>query len=248
MKIVVCVNHLPDTASKIILGTDNKSIDDSDITYVLNPYDEYAVEEAVRLKEENDGEVIILSVGDDSHKESIKKALAMGADSAILVKGNKDLDSLNIASALAGEIKEIGADVVLMGKQSVDYDNSVMAPMVAEMAGMNSVSLVEHLKITGTDVTAKREIEGASEVIKTTLPVVISVDKGINEPRYPTLKGIMQAKKKPLQEKEFEFSSNNIEISEMKLPEQKKAGEIIGTDVSAVPKLIDLLKNEAKVI
>lgn len=248
MKIVVCINHLPDTASKIILGPDYKSIDDSDITYVLNPYDEYAVEEAVKFKEEFSGEVTIISVGDESHKESIKKALAMGGDNAILIKGNNQLDSQNIAAALASEISAIKPDLVLLGKQSVDYDNSVMTPMLAELTDMNSVSLVNNIEISGSDVTAKREIEGGEEITKTSLPLIISVDKGINEPRYPTLKGIMQAKKKPLEEKEFQYSENKVEVQEIFLPEPKKAGEIIGTDVSAVPKLIDLLKNEAKVI
>lgn len=248
MKIVVCINHLPDTASKILLNPDNQSIDDSNITYVLNPYDEYAVEEAVKLKEAHNGELIVLSVGDETHKESMKKALAMGCDKGVLIKGDKNLDSQNIAFALASEVREIKPEIVFLGKQSVDFDNSVIAPMLAEMTEMNSVSLVNHLEISGEKVTAKREIEGAEEVVETAIPVVISVDKGINEPRYPTLKGIMQAKKKPLEEKEFEFQENKIEIIEMQLPEDKKAGEIIGNDVSAVPKLIDLLKNEAKVI
>lgn len=248
MKILVCINHLPDTASKIIINSDNKTIDDSNITYVLNPYDEYAVEEAVKLKEENEGEVIVVSVGDDSHKESMKKALAMGGDKAVLIKGTKDLDSFNVAKALSEEVKLQQADIVLLGKQSVDYDNSVMGSMIAEFSDYNSVSMVNKIEISEKTIKAKRLIEGAEEVIETSLPVVLSVDKGINEPRYPTLKGIMQAKKKPLEEKEFEFVANKVEVISLGLPEKKKAGEIIGSDVTAVPKLIDLLKNEAKVL
>lgn len=242
MKIVVCINHLPDTASEIILDAEKKSINESEITFILNPFDEYAIEEALKLKEENGGEVIVMSVGDESFKESIKKALAMGADRAVLIKGDKSLDSHNIASALADEITETGADVVLLGKQSVDYDNSVIGPMIAEISQLNSISLVSKLEINGTDIKAKREIEGGKEIIETSLPVLITVGKGINEPRYPTIKGIKHAKDKPLIEKNFVFRENLVDVIELQLPPENKTCEIIGTDISAVPRLIDLLK------
>jgi electron transfer flavoprotein beta subunit len=248
MKIAVCVSHVPDTASKIKIGGDNKSIDPTDVTYIINPYDEFAIEEALKTKEKIGGEVVAISLGGDANKDSIRKALAMGADSGVLLKDDGFRDSSSLSHALAEEIKAQGAELVFMGKQSVDYDNSITGQLTAEMLEYNCVSVVVGFNIDGNQITAEREIEGGKEVVVTSLPAVITTQKGLNEPRYASLKGIMAAKRKTIEEKIAASSNNKIEIVEMKKPQGKQAGKIIGNDASAVPELVRLLKEEAKVI
>ncbi len=248
MKIAVCVSHVPDTASKIKIGGDNKSIDPSDITYIINPYDEIAIEEALKTKEKLGGEVVAISLGGDSNKDSIRKALAMGVDSGVLLKDEGFRDSFSLAHALAEEIKTQGAELVFMGKQAVDYDNSITGQLTAEILGYNCISVVVGFNIDGDKITAEREIEGGKEVVETNLPAVITTQKGLNEPRYASLKGIMAAKRKTIEEKEAASSENKIEVVEMKNPQGKQAGKVIGSDASAVPELVRLLKEEAKVI
>ena len=248
MKIVVCVNHVPDTAAKISIGSDGKRIDPSGVTYVVNPYDEFAIEEALKTKEKAGGEVVILSLGTDANKETIRKALAMGADSGILLKDDNSRDSLSVAKALADEIKNQNAELVFFGKQSVDYDNSITAQLTAELLGYNCISVVVDFKLDGTKIVAEREIEGGKEILETTLPAIISCQKGLNEPRYASLKGIMAAKKKTIEEKPAAAGENYVETLGMKKPAPKQPGKIIGEDSSAVPELVRLLREEAKVI
>lgn len=250
MKIAVCVSHVPDTATRVKVGSDQKSIDPNGVTYILNPYDEFAIEEALKLKEKNGGspEVILITVGGEASKETLRKALAMGADSAVLLKDDNPRDSVGIAKALSEEIKALGCDVVFLGKQSVDYDNSITGQLTAEMLGYNCVSVVVSLSIDGNKVIAEREIEGGREVVETELPVVITAQKGLNEPRYASLKGIMAAKKKTIDEKPAAAYDNLTEIVSMTLPPPKQPGRILGTDSSVIPELVRLLREEAKVI
>ena len=249
MKIAVCVSHVPDTATKVKLGEDGKAIDPNGVTYVINPYDEFAVEEALKTKEQLGGDTIVkvYSVGSDSSKESIRKALAMGADEGVLLKDENVRDSIGIATALADEIKNDGCEIVFCGKQSVDYDNSIIGQLVAEILDYSCISVVVDLKIDGKKVTAEREIEGGREVVEAELPVVITAQKGLNEPRYASLKGIMAAKKKTIEEKSAADAKNLTEVVKMHLPQPKQPGRIIGTDSSAVPELVKLLREEAKV-
>ena len=249
MKIAVCVSHVPDTATKIKLGEDCKTIDSNGVTYVINPYDEIAVEEALKTKEQFGGEstVKVYSLGPENAKESIRKALAMGSDEGVLLKDDNERDSIGIATALADEIKNDGCDIVFCGKQSVDYDNSIIGQLVAEILDYSSISVVVDLKIDGTKVTAEREIEGGKEIVEADLPVVIAAQKGLNEPRYASLKGIMAAKKKTIEEKPATECNNLTEVVKMHLPPPKQPGRIIGTDGSAVPELVKLLREEAKV-
>ena len=172
MKIAVCINHVPDTAARITIAPDGKNIDKTALTFILNPYDEYAIEECLRLKEKNTGEVIALSLGGDSHKETLRKALAMGVDKAILLKDDSKRDSFAVARALADALKEISADVIFFGKQSVDSDDAAVGTMVAEMLGFPSVSVAVKLEITQGVATAEREIEGGKERVQTILPAV----------------------------------------------------------------------------
>ncbi len=248
MKIAVCVSHVPDTAAKISIGADGKTIDPNGVTYVVNPYDEFAIEEALKTKEAAGGEVVVVTLGGDSAKETIRKSLAMGADSAVLLKDDNYRDPVAVAKALAEAIKELEAELVFFGKQSVDFDNSVTGQLTAEILGYNSVSVVVDFKLDGNKITAEREIEGGKEVVETSLPAVITAQKGLNEPRYASLKGIMQAKRKTIEEKEAVAADNSLEILKMKKPAPKQAGKIVGEDSSAVPELVRLLKEEAKVI
>ncbi|GJQ32707.1 MAG: electron transfer flavoprotein subunit beta [Ignavibacteriaceae bacterium] len=248
MKIAVCVSNVPDTATKIKIAAGGKEIDKAGVTFIVNPYDEFAIEEAVRTKEKFGGETVVISVGDDSNKEIMRKALAMGIDSGVLLKTSGALDSNGVATLLADEIKSGGYDIVFMGKQSVDYDSSVTGQLTAAKAGFNCVTVCVSLSIDNGAITAEREIEGGREVIKSALPAVITAQKGLNDPRYPNLKGIMDAKRKPLAEKPVSAPAPLVEVVEMSLPAPKAAGRIVGTDASAVPELVRLLREEAKVI
>ncbi len=250
MKIAVCTNHVPDTATKVIVGSDSKTIDPNNVTYVVNPYDEYAIEEALKIKEQvgDDSSVVAISLGGDTNKETIRKALAMGVDSGVLLKDDSQRDSLSVAKALADEIKTQEAKLIFFGKQSVDYDDGVVGQMTAEILGYNCVTVAVDFKLEGEKISVEREIEGGTEIVETSLPCVVTAQKGLNQPRYASLKGIMQAKRKTIEEKDAANYSNSTEVVQMKKPASKAPGKIVGEGADAVPELIRLLKEEAKVI
>ncbi|MHC1737583.1 MAG: electron transfer flavoprotein beta subunit/FixA family protein [Ignavibacteriaceae bacterium] len=242
MRIAVCINNVPDTSSKIQVEADNKTISSAGLAYTMNPYDEFAVEEGLKTKEKFGGEVFLINVGGEQNKETIRKGLAMGADEGVLIKSNSRLDSLSVAKLLAEEIKSLNCEIVFTGKQSVDFDNSSVGVLLGELLNFNTVSNVVALKIEGNEITAEREIEGGKEVVKTTLPAVITCHKGINDPRYASLKGIMASKKKVIAEKEAAPIEPLIEFLHYKMPPVKTKGVILGTDASAVGELIKVLK------
>jgi electron transfer flavoprotein beta subunit len=248
MKIAVCINHVPDTETKIRVHADNLSIDKTGVNYMLSPYDEIAVEEALRMKDKFKGEVVVISLGSDTHKETLRKALAMGADKAVLLKDDSVRDSYAIAKGLADELKQLSPDVILFGKQSIDYDDAQVGTLVAELLGLPSVGVVVKIDIQDGKVVCEREIEGGHEVVETKLPAVFLAQKGLNDPRYPSLKGIMAAKSKPIEEKPASAAEIRVETLQMRKPPAKSTGKIIGTDKTAVPELIRLLHEEAKVI
>lgn len=248
MKILVFVNHVPDTETKVKVGSDGKSIDPAGINFMLSPYDEIGVEEALRTKQSLGGEVVAVSCGSDVHKETLRKALAMGCDKAVLLKDDGVRDSFGVAAALADYAKEYGPEIIFCGKQSIDHDNAQIGGLVAEMLGWSSVSVVVKMSIANGTVVAEREIEGGHEVVHAALPAVITAQKGLNEPRYPSLKGIMDAKRKPIEEKPAAPSESHVEISAMRTPQGKAAGKIVGTDAAAAAELVRLLHEEAKVI
>ncbi|MFZ2864256.1 MAG: electron transfer flavoprotein subunit beta/FixA family protein [Ignavibacteriaceae bacterium] len=250
MKIAVCISHVPDTATRIKIGSDRKSIDSTGVTYILNPYDEFAIEEALKTKDKLGPDTVVyaISVGGEANKETIRKALAMGVDEGVLLKDDSKRDSFGIAHALSEEIKSLGCEIVFFGKQSVDFDNSITGQLTAEYLGFNCIPVVVDFKLDGNKVIAEREIEGGREVVETEIPVVITAQKGLNEPRYASLKGIMAAKKKSITEKPAAAYSQLTETLEMNLPPSKQPGRILGTDSSAVPELVKLLREEAKVI
>lgn len=248
MKIAVCVSLVPDTTTKIKLGSGNKSIDETGVSFVLNPYDEFAVEEAIRTKEKFGGDVTVITFGTDAYKEAIRKAFQMTAEQGILIKTtSKDFDSFTVARNLAEVLKAENYDVIFFGKQSIDYDGHVLPSMVGELLGLPAINDVVKLEIDGTKVTAEREIEGGKEIVVTILPAIIGAQKGLNEPRYPTLKNIMAAKTKPIKEVSPIELESLVNIREMRLPPVKGKGKIF-EGVESVPELVRLLKEEAKVI
>jgi len=251
MKIVVCVKQVPDTEAKIIIGDDGKSIQSSDVKYVMNPYDEFAVEEALKIKEASgDGEVVILSLGGESAQSTIRTGLAMGADAGVLLKaeGAELADGLSIARALAAELKELSADLILAGKMAIDGYGHQVAVLLGELLGLPVLPTAKRFELNGDTVTIKRDMEGGRETVEAKLPCVITAEKGLNEPRYPALRGIMQAKKKPLEVKEVTLDDGAVEILEMSYPPQKPAGRIVCEGSDAAGELIRLLREEAQVL
>jgi electron transfer flavoprotein beta subunit len=249
MKIAVCLKRVPDTTAKIIIGADRKSIDENGVKFVPNPYDEYAIEEGLKLRDSaGAGEVVVISLGTDAAQETLRTALAMGVDRAILLQSAGSPDGLEVARALAAELKGGGYDLILFGKLAVDDYNHQVGAMVGELLELPTITSVAHLTITGTSVSADREIEGGIESVTCILPAVLTCDKGLNTPRLPSLKGIMAAKKKPLEVKPVTLGPGSMTSLGLTLPPERKAGRIVGEGPDAVPELVRLLREEAKVI
>jgi len=255
MNIVVVLKQTFDTEEKIVIQ--NGQISEDGVEFIINPYDEYAVEEAIKLKEEHGGEVTVVSVGPDRAESSLRTALAMGADKAVLVD-DEDLfgDEFSTAKVLAAVAKKIGFDIIIGGQMAVDSGAGQGGPRLAEELGINHVSTAVKLEIDGTNVRVERDIEGDLEVVETSLPVLITAQQGLNEPRYPSLPGIMKAKKKPLDRlsaDDLDLSPADVaaktEIVNQVLPAQKQAGRILTGELAAqASELVQLLRNEAKVI
>jgi electron transfer flavoprotein beta subunit len=249
MKIVVCIKRVPDTEARIKVAADGGSIDNAGIKFVISPYDEFAMEAALRLKEaKGEGEVIAITLGEAQSAEQLRSALAMGADRAVHLKGQPSLDGSATAKALAAEIKSIAPDLVLCGMKAVDDDQQQVGTMLAEYMDVPSVSVVAEFEIEGGNAVCHREIEGGVEIVEVAMPAVITMTKGKQEPRYPSLKGIMAAKKKPLEEKDAQLAASRVTVRSLKPPAERPAGKIVGTGPDAVVELVRLLKDEAKVL
>ena len=250
MKIAVCLKRVPDTESRIKIAADGKSIDEGGVKFVLNPYDEYAIEEALQLKEKaGNGEVVAIALGSSASQETIRTALAMGADRGVLLETDAvPVDPVPTGKIIAAELRGGEYDLILFGKVAIDDSNQAVGTIVAELLGIPSVSAIRHLKIEGNSGTAEREIEGGLEVVEFSLPAVLTADKGLNEPRYPALRGIMMAKKKPLEVKNVEVDDGGLRVVGLSLPPARPEGRIVGEGADAVPALIEALHTEAKVI
>ncbi|MCX6639934.1 MAG: electron transfer flavoprotein subunit beta/FixA family protein [bacterium] len=248
MNILVCVKHAPDTETAVKIGSDGKSIQSQDVNFILNPYDEYALEEALKIKEAKGGEVTLITMGPENAKKSLRTGLAMGADNALHIVCDGGFDSLMVAKCLAEQIKNIPHDLILCGKQAVDDDNAQVPVMLAELLNLPSVSTIIKLEIGDNSAVAHREIEGGIEIVETSLPAVFSAQKGLNEPRYASLKGIMMAKKKEIKDLPCTVGEASIEILDFAYPPTRQGGKIVGQGKEAVPQLVKLLREEAKVI
>lgn len=250
MKIAVCVKRVPDMDVRFRIGADNASVDEAGLKFDLNDFDAWGVEAALRLKDANPGsEVTAISLGPDVVQETIRKALSMGADRGIQLKTDKvPFDGLAIAKALSAELKTGGFDLILFGKMSPDSANGVVGQMVAELLGLPCVTAISSLEIAGGNGKAKRELEGAQEIVEFPLPAVLTVDEGLNQARLPSLKGIMAAKKKPLEVKPAQLPQPQVVVRKLELPAERKAGRVVGEGAAAVPELVRLLQTEAKVL
>jgi len=250
LKIYVCVKQVPDTETKVKVAEDGKSLDERDLTLILNPYCEFAVEEGLRIKEKLGGDVTLVTVGPDGAKAALRSGLAMGADSAIHLSADnaRMADSFVIASLLAEQIKAGAPDLVLMGKKSVDTDMQAVPPMTAALLNLPIVTAVVEAEWNIDSAKLVREIEGGKERYEMAYPLIATIDKGLNEPRYASLKGIMQAKKKPIETKTVNLSGETLVIEKMSYPPVAQPGKIVGEGAAVAPELIRLLREEAKVI
>ncbi len=250
MKIAVCIKRVPDMDVRFKIGSDNVSLDEAGLKFDINDFDAWAVEAALQLKEKNAGsEVTVISLGPDVVQETIRKALSMGADRGVHLKADMvPFDGFPVAKALAEGLKSGSYDLILFGKMSPDSSNGVVGPMAAEILGLPCVTAISSLEIANGKGTAKRELEGAQEIVEFQLPAVLTVDEGLNTARYPSLKGIMAAKKKPLEVKPAQLPSPQVTVRKLELPAERKAGRIVGEGAAAVPELVKLLQTEAKVL
>src|SRR5216110_3028884 len=250
MRIAVCIKRVPDSETRVKIAPDGKSLDEAGVKFILNPYDEFAVEEGLRLKENaGAGEVVVIALGPPAAQETIRTALAMGADRGVLLQtAGFHTDGLETARALAAELKNGAFDLILFGKMAIDDYNHQVGPMVAELLDLACVTTVAHLELAGGKGVAEREIEGGLEVVEFPLPAVLTTDKGLNEPRYPALKGIMAAKKKPLDVKPAALGAGRMEVVAMRPPPDRKEGKIVGEGGAAVAELVRLLREEAKIL
>lgn len=260
MKIAVCVKAVPDTEAKIAIAADKTNIDFNGIRFITSPYDEFAIEEALKLKEKLGGETTVISMGGAECTDVLRDSLARGIDSAVHLNDADfaNLDTLSTAKVLAAAIKNGGYEIVFVGQQGVGGDNSQVPPMLAELLDYAQTTMVVKFESDGKTFKAEREIEGAHEIVEGNLPVVISAQKGLNEPRYPGIKGVMAARRKEIAVKDAAAlgvkgkvggSELKVKIKEMSLPPERPAGRKIEGDCDTqVKELINLLHSEAHVI
>jgi electron transfer flavoprotein beta subunit len=257
LKIFVLLKRTFDTEEKITMS--GGKINEDGAEFIINPYDEYAVEEAIQVRDAHGGEVTVISVGNEDSEKQLRTALAMGADKAVLINIEDDVenrDQFTTAKVLSEYLEDKEADLILAGNVAIDGGSGQVGPRVAGMLGIPFVTTITKLEIVGDNVTVTRDVEGDSEVIETSLPLLVTAQQGLNEPRYPSLPGIMKAKKKPfdefelddldLEEEDVEAKTKTLEIY---LPAKKEAGKVLSGDLQdQVKELVQLLHTEAKVI
>jgi len=249
VKSIVCMKRVPDSEARIEIGSDGRSLNTSGVKFVMNPFDEYALEQALLLKEQaGEGQVTAMTLGPDAARDTLRSALAMGADDAVLLRADPPPDGLVVARALADAIRGREFDLVLFGKQAIDDDNMQVPAMVAELLDLPCATVVTAFTLDGRLATAHREVEGGHEVVELALPAVIAAQKGLNKPRHPSVKGIMMAKKKPLDEVDVELAPSGIEVLDLSPPPIRPEPQIVGEGSEAVPELVRLLRDEAKVL
>ena len=257
MNSVVCISHVPDTESRIRVVANR--VDETGLKFIVSPYDEYALEAAIRVKEKSGGDVTVITFGPDRAQQALRECLARGATKAIHVKGESaDADSLGIAKVLAAAIKSIPHDLVFFGKQGVGTDNGLVGPMVAELLGYPQVNVITKLEAGDGKIVAHREIEAAEEVLETSTPAIVTAQKGLNEPRYASLKGIMAAKKVAIDTKsvadlgldESDVYKQRVVVVALELPAEKSGGrKIDGADPAAAAReILKYIKDEVKAL
>ena len=245
MKILVCITHVPDTTSKISFTDNNTKFNNAGVQYIIGPYDEYALSRAIEIKEASGGTVTVLNVGEADTEPTIRKALAIGADDAIRVNANPS-GSFFVASQIAAIAKSENYDMILMGRESIDYNSGLVHGLVGEILGIPSISSVMKLDIEGDKATLAREIEGGKEFMEVKFPFVAGCQEPIAEWKIPNMRGIMSARTKPLKVVEPVATDSGLNSLGYELPPAKGACKMV--DAATPEKLFDLLKNEAKVL
>lgn len=257
MNIYVLLKKTFDTEEKI--NVTNGEIEDDGAEFIINPYDEYAVEEAINQRDAHGGEVTVVTIGDEDSEKQLRTALAMGADKAVLINTEDDLedgDQFTTAKILEAYFEDKEADLILAGNVAIDEASGQVGPRLAARLGIPYVTTITSLKIDGETVNIEKDVEGDVEIIETSLPLLVTCQQGLNDPRYPSLPGIMKAKKKPLEELEIEdldLDEDDLEPKtktiEIFLPAEKEAGRVLEGDLQdQVKELVSLLKNESKVL
>ncbi len=257
MNIFVLLKRTFDTEEKITLS--GGQINEDGAEFIINPYDEYAVEEAIQVRDAHGGEVTVVTVGNEEAEKQLRTALAMGADKAVLINIEDDIDyadQFTTSKILAEFLKDKEADLIIGGNVAIDNSSGQVGPRVADLLNIPYVTTITKLTIDGDKVTVVRDVEGDSEVIETSLPLLVTAQQGLNEPRYPSLPGIMKAKKKPLEELELDdldLDEDDVEAKtktiEVYLPPKKEAGKILEGELDAqVKELVNLLHHDAKVV
>lgn len=246
MKILVCISHVPDTTSKINFTENDTKFDTNGVQFVINPHDEYTLTRAMWFKEKQGASITVVNVGNQSSEATLRKALAIGADDAIRVNADA-IDGFFVAQQLAEVVKKGSYDLVLAGRESIDYNGGMVPGMLASILDYNFVNAVIGIDVTDSDVVISREIDGGKEIMASKLPMVLGAQKGIvqeSDLRIPNMRGIMMARKKPLTVVEPVEAEAMTQVQNFEKPEVKSACKI----VESVDELVDLLHNEAKVI
>lgn len=250
MKVAVCLKRVPEMELRFSISADRKSLDQAGLKYEISDFDGYALEVGLQLVEKaGTGEVVALCLGPDGVQETLRKALAMGATRAVQLQANDvPVDGFAVASALAAELEGGGYDLILFGRMATDTASGTVGPMTAQLMDLPCVTAVSHLELANNRGTARRDLEGAAETVEFPLPAVLTIDEGIARPRLATLKGIMAAKKKPLEVKPAKLGKVSLTVESMALPPERSGGRIIGEGPEAVTELVRLLRTEAKVL
>ena len=249
MKILVPVKRVIDYNVKVRVKSDQSGVELANVKMSMNPFDEIAIEEAIRLKEAGSAEEIVaISIGPDKAQETLRTALAMGADRAILVKTDQDVEPLAVAKILKAVVSEENPEIVLLGKQAIDDDCNQTGQMLAALLGWSQGTFASEVKLDGSSVNVTREIDGGLETVKLTLPAVITTDLRLNEPRYASLPNIMKAKRKPLDQKTSDDYGVDISPRIKTLKVEEPAGRSAGVIVESVAELVSKLRDEAGVI
>ena len=250
MKIAVCIKRVPEMDVKFRIAASGKAVDETGLKWDMSDFDGYAVEAALQMVEKlGTGEVVVISLGPDAAQEVLRKALSMGATRAVHLKSDQvPVDSSATATALAAELKDGAYDLIMFGKMAIDSASGATGVIVGETLGLPTVHGCSKLEIANGKGSARRELEGGAEEVTFPLPAVVTIDEGIARPRYPSLKGIMAAKKKPMDTRPAQLGTVRVTVDAMALPPERAAGRIIGEGAAAVPELVRLLQTEAKVL
>lgn len=245
MKILVCISNVPDTTTKITFTDNNTQFNTSGVQFILNPYDEIALARAIELTDGGNGTITVINVGDASTEPTIRKALAIGATDAVRINA-KPHDAWTVASLVAEYVKANPFDLILTGRESIDYNGSKVAGMLGELLDLPSVSIIKKLDIDGGTATVEREIEGGKEILSIPLPIVAGAAEGVAEPKIPNMRGIMSARTKPLAVVEPAEVKTFSEVISYETPAPRGQVKLVAADDAA--KLVDLLHDEARVI